>query len=119
MQIVKYVIFFILLVTSGYLGKLLSKKYVDRLKELEELKSALNIFESKIKFTYEPISEVFEDIVELSNKNVGAIFKKATKYLEIMSAGEAWEKALKDSKNNLKEEDILTLKTLSNLLRTN
>ena len=69
--------------------------------------------------TGEIIGETIQEQTEQVLKNVGAIFKKATKYLEIMSAGEAWEKALKDSKNNLKEEDILTLKTLSNLLRTN
>lgn len=119
MIIVKYIIFFAILVSSGYLGKLLSKKYVDRLKELEEFKNALNVFEAKIKFTYEPINEVFETISQITDSNVSTIFTKTNRYLNEMSAGMAWEKAIDSSKNNLNNDDKQCLKTLSNLLRTN
>lgn len=119
MQLVKCLFFLVIIVISGYIGKLLSKKFVDRLKELEEMKNALNIFESKIKFTYEPITEVFEDISNMCDKNISDIFRKTTKYLNEFSAGLAWEKALDESKNNLKDADKEVLKMLSNLLRTN
>ena len=55
------------------IGKFLSKKYVYRLQELEEMRNALNILKTKIKFTYEPIPEIFNEISENMNKNIGSI----------------------------------------------
>lgn len=40
------------------------KKYAYRVKELQEMKNALNIFMTKIKFTYEPIPSTFMYISE-------------------------------------------------------
>ena len=44
---------------------------------MEIIKNALNIFMTKIKFTYEPIPEIFNEISENMNKNIGSIFKTA------------------------------------------
>ena len=43
MQIVKYIILFFILVISTLIGKLMAKKYVHRLEELEDTKPALNM----------------------------------------------------------------------------
>jgi len=55
----------------------MSKKYVMRVKELEEMKNALNMFKSKIKFTYEPIPEIFNEIGRNTSKGVGQVFNLA------------------------------------------
>lgn len=53
MQFIKYCMLFFVFFNATLIGKNISQKYKFRLDELEELKNALNIFKSKIKFTYE------------------------------------------------------------------
>ena len=86
MQIIKYFILFLILLGTSLIGKFLAKKYVYRLEELEEIKNALNILKTKIKFTYEPIPEIFKEISLNTNKNVGNIFKKASEKKEKKTA---------------------------------
>lgn len=116
MQIIKYIILFLILIVSSVIGRMLSKKYVHRLEELEEMKSALNILKTKIKFTYEPIPEIFEEISKTSMKNIGNIFKRAKEKMNIKTANEAWEEAVIETESNLKEDDKNVLKALSKLL---
>ena len=113
MQIIKYFILFLILVFSSMIGKFISKRYVYRLQELEEMKNTLNILKNKIKFTYEPIPDIFKEISNNSNKNIGQIYKKAEEKMEKTTADVAWEQAVD---NNLKEEDKNVLKMLSKLL---
>lgn len=113
---IRYFILFLILITSSLIGKFLSKKYVYRLEELEEMKNALNILKAKIKFTYEPIPEIFDEISKNTNKNIGNIFKTAKEKMNYSTAKEAWEQAVEETITNLKEEDKHTLKTLAKLL---
>ena len=62
MQIIKYCMLFFVFILSVLIGRYISQKYRYRLEELEEIKNALNIFKSKIKFTYEPIPDIFKEI---------------------------------------------------------
>lgn len=107
---------FIILVACSLIGRYLSKKYVMRVKELEEMKNALNMFESKIKFTYEPIPEIFEEISQNTNRSVGQVFQLAKQKMQNKIANIAWEEAIDESQNNLTKEDNYVLKTLSKLL---
>ena len=116
MQILKYFMLFIILVACSLIGRYLSKKYVMRVKELEEMKNALNMFESKIKFTYEPIPEIFEEISQNTNRSVGQVFQLAKQKVQNNIANIAWEEAIDESQNNLTKEDKYVLKTLSKLL---
>ncbi len=116
MQLIKYFILFLILISSTLIGKFLSKKYVYRLEELEDIKNALNILKTKIKFTYEPIPEVFEEISQNVNKNVGNIFTLAKEEMKENSASKAWELAVEKTECNLKKEDKKIIKTLSKLL---
>ena len=68
----KIILLISIIVASTLLGILFSKKYSNREKELKEMKSALNIFATKIKFTYEPIPNVF---LEIANKIEGNVVK--------------------------------------------
>lgn len=116
MQILKYFMLFFILVACSLVGRYLSKKYVMRVKELEEMRNALNMFQSKIKFTYEPIAEIFQEIAQNTSKNVGQVFLLAKEKMKSKTASVSWEEAVQESENNLKEEDKYVLKTLSKLL---
>lgn len=119
MQIIKYIILFLVLTSSSYIGVLISKKYKNRVIELKEMKSCLAIFATKIKLTYEPIPEIFLEIgnKEISEaKSISNIFKAAAKKMEELPAGKSWIEALENQTTNLKKEDIEILKGLSNLL---
>lgn len=116
MQIIKIFILFIVFALSNYIGKMIASKYKYRLEELKEMKNALNIFKTKIKFTYEPIPEIFDEISKNSTHNIGNIFRKAKEQMKSKTAGESWKKAIEESENNLKDEDKNTLEMLSKML---
>lgn len=116
MIVIKYFILFIILISSSIIGKFLSKKYVYRLEELEEMQSALNIFKTKIRYTYEPIPDIFSEIAKNSNKNISNIFKLAKQKMKEKTASISWEESLDETICNLKKEDINIIKKLSKLL---
>ena len=118
MQIIKYILLIIVFLISNKIGRMLSQRYKERVDELEEIKNAIQIFKTKIKYTYDPIPEIFTDISKNSRNNIGQIFKSAVEKMKNKSAGIAWEEALDENKENtnLKEEDIEILKRLSKLL---
>ena len=105
MQILKYFMLFLLLVSASLMGKILSKRYVYRLEELEEIKTDLNILKTKIKFTYEPLPQIFSEFGSENRGNISNIFKNATKKMEKLNAEEAWEEAVEESATNLNIED--------------
>lgn len=116
MQIIKYFMLLLVLITSSLIGRFIAKKYSYRLEELEEIKNILNVFKSKIRFTYEPIPEIFREIASNAQENIGQIFEKAEKNMQDFSAGEAWEKAVQTSETNLTNEDLHVLLMLSKML---
>ena len=116
MQVLKYLMLFFILVACSLIGRYLAKKYILRVKELEEIRNALNMFQSKIKFTYETIPQIFEEIAKNTSKNVGQVFQLAREKMKDNTANIAWEQAVEESQNNLNKEDKYVLKTLSKLL---
>ena len=116
MQILKYFMLLLIFISSTFIGKCISKKYAYRLEELEEIKNILNVFKSKIKFTYEPIPEIFNEIANKTKANIGEIFRNAKENMTILSAGEAWEQAVNTSETNLTKEDTNVLLMLSKML---
>lgn len=116
MQIIKYITLILILSSTTYIGILISKKYLNRVKDLKEMKNALNMFSTKIKFTYEPIPQTFKEISQKTKPNISNIFKSAYEKMNTGHAGKAWEEALEESNTNMTKEDIAVLKNLSNLL---
>ena len=107
MNIIKYIMLLILWISMSLIGKIIAKKYSYRVEELEEMKNALNIFKNKIKFTYSPIGEIFEEISQnTSIKNIANIFTQAKNNMNNQTASEAWDKSLEEINTNMKEEDI-------------
>ena len=107
---------FLVFLISFLIGNLISKKYILRLKELKDLKNALNIIESKIKFTYEPLPEIFIQTSKLLSKNISAIFVQASNTMKSLNAEEAWNKSLEESSTNLYKEDIENIKNFGKML---
>ena len=116
MIFVKIVILILVFGSSFSIGKLIAGKYINRVKELKEMKSALNIFETKIKFTYESVPEIFEQIGNQMEGNIGSIFKESSKKMNDVSAGEAWIQSIEKTESNLNKEDKEIIKKLGKLL---
>lgn len=116
MIIIKTIIFFGIIINSFIIGNLISNKYVQRVKELQEIKNGLNIFKNKAKFTYAPISDIFVEVSENLNTNIKELFKNSSDYMKILSADKAWIKAIDESSNNLKSSDKDVIKNLGKLL---
>ncbi len=116
MQMIKIPILFVIFLLSNLVGKIVAGKYRYRLEELKEMKNALNIFKTKIKFTYEPIPDIFEEISKTTNKNIGKIFISAKEQMNYKTASEAWKEAIFGSENNLNKDDKNTLNVLSKML---
>lgn len=113
---IKIIIYAFIFLSCSLIGILISKKYINRVNELKEFKNALNIFKTKIRYTYEPIPEIFAEISENVNPNISSVFKQAALKMDILAAGEAWNLALKMDNLNINEEDRNALKNLSKLL---
>lgn len=116
MQLFKYSLLILVFISSTLIGKYLSLRYSYRLIELEELKTALNILKSKIKFTYEPLPEIFYSITQNTNKNISKIFLNSINKMKIENASIAWEKSIEEYDGNLTKEDKQVIKNLSRLL---
>ena len=116
MEILKYIILFFIFWTSSFIGILVSKRYSNRVKELQEMKSALLMFEAKIKFKYEPIPEIFKEISNKFSEHIEELFENSVTKMKNKSASVAWCESIEESNNNMNKEDKEVLKGLSKLL---
>ncbi len=113
---IKIVIYTFIFLSCSLIGILISKKYTNRVNELKEFKNALNIFKTKIRYTYEPIPDIFMQISENVNSNIGNVFSQAANKMNVLAAGEAWNIALKMEELSINQEDRNVLENLSKLL---
>ena len=112
----KFIILSLIFGGTSYIGILISKKYDNRLKELQEIKSAIHMLEIKIKFTYDTIPKIFREIETKYMKNIGKIFGVASEKMESSSVEKAWNDAIDETTNNLTKKDKEILKDLGKLL---
>lgn len=121
MIIIKFTILLLIFASSTSIGYLISKKYINRVIELKQFRNTINILENKIKFTYEPIPEIFKQISNNSEENISKIFQKASEYIIKENTKDAWNKAIEDEESNLSlnKEDINIIKSMGNMLRKN
>lgn len=116
MLVLKIVMLFAVFGTISAIGAKISNRYVERANNLKQIKKALNIFETKIMYTYEPIPDVFLEISKKIKGDVGRLFLNASKNMSLDFAGDAWEKSLDNSNIMILEEDKEALKSLGKLL---
>lgn len=101
---------------STQIGILLSKKYVYRLDELDEIKNNFKIMENKIKYTYEPLEDIFSEVAELSSFSIKELFIRTSQNIKQKGAEKAWKDEIKSADLSLKKEDKNILKEFGNLL---
>lgn len=112
----KILIYSLIFLTCSVIGILKSQKYTHRVNELKEFKNGLNMFKAKIKFTYEPLPEIFKQISSSISPSIGSVFKIASYNMSFFTAGDAWNKAIDTDILNINVEDKNILKDLSKLL---
>lgn len=116
MIILKYIIICLVFLISFFIGNILSKRYILRVKELKDFRNALNIIESKIKFTYEPLPEIFMQTSKLLSENISKIFVNTSKYMKKINTEEAWNKGIEEANTYLNKEDIENIKGFGKML---
>ena len=116
----KYIVLFLIFLICALIGNLISKKYKNRVIELKKFKEVYNILESKIKFTYEPIGDIFEEISNIIKEGqINKIFIEAKNNLNRYDLNHSWVMAIENNKSNLNlnKDDINTIKSFANMLR--
>lgn len=103
-------------ICSTRIGILLSKKYIYRLDELDEFKNNFKIIENKIKYTYEPLEDIFWEISEISTYPIKDLFKGVAENIKSKGAEKAWKDEVKNIDLSLKKEDKEVLKEFGVLL---
>lgn len=61
---VKFILLLLVFMIATFLGLAFANKYKNRVKDLKEIRNILNIIETKIKYTYQPLPQIFQDISE-------------------------------------------------------
>ena len=116
MIFIKYISIILVFFITFLIGYLISKKYSNRVTELKELQQALNILENKIKFTYEPLKDIFHQMKDMVKGNISDLFNEISISSDRINIETAFEESLKNTKTNLEKEDIEILKSLSKIL---
>lgn len=109
-------LFLLVFFASTLVGILVSRKYVNRVNELKEFKSFLNILKTKIRFTYEPLGEIFSDVSNNFSNNISDILKQTSLNMKIYNAGKSWKMAIEGANINILNEDKEILIGLSKML---
>ena len=116
MQGIKYILLVTIFGLSTGIGLLISKSYGNRVIELKEFKNILNIMKTKIKFTYEPLAEIFKQISKDNETNIEKIFGQMANQITYYQAKDVWENCIQDADISIKQEDKDILKRLGKLL---
>lgn len=119
MEYVRYSILIIILGCSTSIGFLISKKYVDRVKELREIETAINLIKNQIEFTHKPLLEIFEEISNIIyNTSISCFFLNVSNKIKNEKCNIAWNEAidLEQRNLNLNNKDIDLIKKLGQTL---
>ena len=116
MKGIKYILLVAIFGLSTAIGLVISKTYENRVVELKEFKNILNIMKTKIKFTYEPLAEIFKQIANNNDTNVEKIFGQMANQITYYQTREVWENCIQDADISINQEDKDILKKLGELL---
>ena len=116
MQGIKYILLFAIFGLSTAIGMTISKSYENRVIELKEFKNMLNIMKTKIKFTYEPLTEIFNQIANCNETSVEKIFGQMSNQITYYPTREVWENCIQNADISINQEDKDILKKLGKML---
>ena len=109
MIILKLICLFLIFFISMKIGFIMANTYKLRLNSLENIKTSLNLFKTKIEYTNDSIIEVFNQISKIIYEDKDNIFKNVITNLEKDELYENWQKSLLNEEI-LKEDDKQILK---------
>ena len=112
----KFLDMILIIVICAYIGINKAKSFSTRVLKLRDLKSAFNIFKTKLEFTYEPVKEIFCEISELVYSNKKNIFKSYVENMNQDNFNDAWNLAVAENSFSLSKEDIKIISSFGNLL---
>ena len=116
MYIFKYFLLILIFSLSSAIGITISKIYENRVKELKEFKNILNIMKTKIKFTYEPLQEMFKEIAKDNSTKIEKIFGKMANQINYAQVSDVWTNCIQEADICINQEDKDVLKKLGKLL---
>lgn len=116
MKTIKYILLAVIFGLSTAIGLTISKIYENRVVELKEFKNILNIIKTKIKFTYQPLAEMFKEIANKNETNVEKIFGQMANQITYFQTREVWENCIQNADISINQEDKDILKKLGKLL---
>ena len=114
--IIKYALLMIIFGLSTFIGNTIANTYDNRVKTLKEFRGILNIIKTKIKFTYEPLAEIFKQISNKSETQIEKLFNKMVNQLTDFQTREVWENCLQETELAINQEDRDILKKLGKML---
>ncbi|WP_408954660.1 stage III sporulation protein SpoIIIAB [Natroniella sp. ANB-PHB2] len=109
----------LIIIGSGAIGFVVAKQFVLRVKELQELQTALQMLETEISYGLTPLPQAFAKISKSLSTSVAGLFLVAQEELETGStAQQAWQQAIKKifSETALLESDKDVLVSLGHNL---
>ena len=109
MIILKLICLFLIFFISMKIGFIMANKYKLRLNNLENIKTSLNLFKTKIEYTNDTVAQVFNQISKIIYEDKENIFKSTITNLEKDKLYENWQNCLLNEKI-LKEDDKQILK---------
>lgn len=118
---IKITALFMILLLSSFIGYLISNKYSQRVKELEDIVSALDLLETRVKYTYDTICDSFEFVADNMATKAYRIFMIAAGNLKSsknVSAGDVFRNTVDEEGAflNITKEDSEIIKGLGNSL---
>lgn len=118
MQIIKIFFLFLIFITSSGIGYMIANQYSNRVKDLQEIQNALNMMKTKMRYTYETIPDIFEEISKTTKENISEIFKQSIENMrnKNQNAGQAWKDSILNANTSLTEEDKTILANMEKLL---
>ena len=112
----KYLLLIVIFSLSTAIGLIISKMYENRVNELKEFKSIFNIMKTKIKFTYEPLREIFLQISKDNNTKIEKIFGQMACQIQYEQVEKVWSTAIQKADISINQEDKNIIKKLGKLL---
>ena len=116
MYIFKCMLLILIFSLSSAIGIMIAKVYENRFKELKEFKNVLNIMKTKMKFTYEPLEEIFKEISSNNSTKIEEIFGKMSNQILYEQVKNVWEDCIQEADISINQEDKDVLKKLGKLL---
>ena len=116
MIVLKFILLIGIFFLSTSIGLAISKIYENRVEELKEFKNSLNIMKTKIKFTYEPLEEIFKQISKDNLTNIEKIFGKMANQINYDQVQTVWATCIQEADISINQEDKNILKRLGKLL---